>query len=62
MSPLPVRLETKARRSVRRVHGARFIGGWETRRRASPPASGAVQMSPPLTKAISARSGASRLQ
>ncbi len=34
------------------------MAGFDTRRRASPPAAGTVQMSPPEAKAISERSGA----
>src|SRR5436190_11685782 len=59
MSPLPVRLEAKARRVPSGEYMGRVsLAGWDTRRCASPPARGADQMSPPLTKAISARLGA----
>src|ERR1041385_9044917 len=54
MSPLPVRVERNARRlpSGDQI-GRESLAGLETRRRASPPASGTVQMSPPETKATS---------
>src|SRR6187401_1211873 len=59
MSPPPERSETNA--SVfpsGEYDGCDSFAVWETSRRASPPASGAVQRSPPDAKAISERSGA----
>ena len=60
MSPPPVRVETNASRGRPASRAARVsVAGCDTSRRASPPAAGTVQMSPPETKAISRPSGES---
>src|SRR6476619_6623805 len=58
MSPAPVRVDVKARRLPSGENNGRdSVAGCETTRRASPPAAGTSQMSPPLTNAIVAPSG-----
>src|SRR5262245_4869645 len=58
MSPAPVRVDVKARRLPSGENNGRdSVAGCETSRRASPPAVGTSQMSPPLTNAIVAPSG-----
>src|SRR5579862_2806306 len=58
MSPLPVRCETKAScLPSGEYNGRDSVAECETNSRASPPAAGAVQISPPETNAISERSG-----
>src|ERR1700710_1419790 len=58
MSPLPVRFEMKASRVPSGDQSGRLsVAGLETSSRASPPAYGTVQISPPETKAISLWSG-----
>src|ERR1035437_838844 len=58
MSPFPVRVEMKASRVPSGDQSGRLsVAGCETSSRASPPANGTVQMSPPETKAISLWSG-----
>src|SRR4029079_17955825 len=53
MSPLPVRVDVKARRAPSGEYiGRDSVAGCETRSRASPPAADTSQMSPPLTNAI----------
>src|ERR1700730_17259976 len=60
MSPLPVRVETKASlRPSGEYIGRASVAGCETSSRATPPEAGAVQISPPETNAISERSGES---
>ena len=57
-SPLPVRVEMKAsERPSGEYSGRLSVAGWATSKRASPPATGLVQMSPPETKASSVRLG-----
>src|SRR6185503_2971585 len=58
MSPPPVRFEMKAslRPSGEKI-GRDSLAGLDTSKRASPPLAETVQISPPETKAISARSG-----
>ena len=59
MSPPPVRVETNASFVLSGENtGWVSLAAFETRSRASPPAAGTVQMSPPDTKAISLPSGA----
>src|SRR5688500_3064772 len=58
MSALPDRVETNAnRRPSGEYIGRVSLAAFEMRSRASPPAAGTVQMSPPETNAISDRSG-----
>src|SRR5258706_2054495 len=60
MSPLPVRAEMKpSRRPSGESNGRDSFAGCETSSRASPPAAGTVQISPPETNAISTPSGES---
>src|SRR5215217_8609375 len=59
MSPLPVRVDTKARRDLSgEKTGCVSFPACETSSRACPPAPGTVQMSPPETNAISVPSAA----
>jgi hypothetical protein len=54
MSPLPLRVETNASCLPSGDQTGRdSFAGFDTSSRASPPANGTVQMSPPETKAIS---------
>src|SRR5271155_2266502 len=58
MSPLPVRVETNARRLPSGEYNGRdSVAGFETSKRAAPPLTGTVQISPPETNAISVLSG-----
>src|SRR5262245_34709250 len=58
MSPPPVLFETNASlRPSGEYRGRDSFAGWESNNRASPPAVGTAQISPPETNAISDRSG-----
>src|SRR6476659_3880890 len=58
MSPFPVRVETNARYFPSGEYSGRdSVAGSETSKCASPPEDGTIQISPPLTKAISLPSG-----
>src|SRR5262245_12697858 len=58
MSPLPVRVDMNAKRVPSgEYNGRESYAACDTSSRASPPAMGTVQMSPPATNAISRRSG-----
>src|SRR5262249_51457583 len=60
MSPLPVRVDTNASDLPSGEKSGRdSVAGFATRRRASPPFEGTVQMSPPETNAIVFPSGES---